>query len=190
MHYPTTLGRATPASRRPGGTRWRSFPKRGSGSAGQWPRRSPTFRPRPCDETVIGLLGAPTCLPREGRNGLDAAGKDGRFAGLLGTPSAKSCWAITVHGLRDYEAVAVGYQLQTVDLEQPVASKGRGAARRWLSASICGHVTTAQGCAWYESVDQGVPCARGRSNATGSDMVLSDYDIEVRVAFAGFRGVV
>ncbi|WP_020375026.1 FAD-dependent oxidoreductase [Sulfobacillus thermosulfidooxidans] len=76
-----------------------------------------------CVETYHRLLGAPTYLPlgttahKQGRvAGENAVGGEAYFAGSLGTQVVKVFdWAIARTGLRDDEALAAGFEPQTVE---------------------------------------------------------------------------
>ncbi|PSR20478.1 MAG: CoA-disulfide reductase [Sulfobacillus acidophilus] len=113
-----------------------------------------------CVETYHRLLGAPTYLPlgttahKQGRvAGENAVGGDASFAGSLGTQVVKVFdWAIARTGLRDHEAVAAGYQPQTVEFttwdhkayypgahELTVRITGDRDTGRLLGAQMLGH---------------------------------------------------
>ena len=113
-----------------------------------------------CVETYHRLLDKPTYLPlgttahKQGRvAGDNAAGGDAHFAGSLGTQVVKVFdWAIARTGFRDHEAVAAGYQPQTVEFtawdhkayypgahELTLRITGDRATGRLLGAQMMGH---------------------------------------------------
>lgn len=121
---------------------------------------SDIFAAGDCVETYHRLLNEPTYLPlgttahKQGRvAGENAAGGDAHFAGSLGTQVVKVFdWAIARTGFRDHEAVAAGYQPQTVEFtawdhkayypgahELTLRITGDRATGRLLGAQMMGH---------------------------------------------------